>query len=141
MDLWQPRKRAGAPGRAGMAWKRSGIRDPLGSTHTDCVPRAYRSVRLCDATEVASKYDDYWLNRRSELAGAIEHAAAGEEGALDVAGLGELGQRRSWYGSATVQASAGVDAKIAVGFDAACVTVCSPPAPCTTGPTWSVLKV
>jgi hypothetical protein len=32
----------------------------------------------------------------------------------------------------------GVDAKIAVSFDAACVPVCSPPAPCTTGPTWSV---
>ncbi len=70
-----------------------------------------------------AKYDDYWLNRRSELAGAIEHAAAGEEGALDVAGLGKLGQRRSWYGSATVQAATVVNSAMAHATSLARVVV------------------
>ena len=43
--------------------------------------QTHRAVRACDATAVASKYDEYWLIRRSELGSAIERAAAGEEGA------------------------------------------------------------
>jgi hypothetical protein len=62
---------------------------------------------------VASKYDEYWLNRRSDLGRAIERASAREEGSLDVSGLRELGQRESWYGSATVQGSTVVSSAMA----------------------------
>jgi hypothetical protein len=76
-------------------------------------PQSHGPVRACDATSVASKYDEYWLIRRSELGSAIERAAAGEEGSLDVSGLRELGQRESWYGSATVQGSTVVSSAMA----------------------------
>jgi hypothetical protein len=76
-------------------------------------PSRVGPARACNATAVASKYDEYWLIRRSELGSAIERAAAGEEGSLDVSGLRELGQRESWYGSATVQGSTVVSSAMA----------------------------
>ena len=76
-------------------------------------PQTHRGVRACDATAVASKYDGYWLTRRGGLGSAIERAAAGEEGSLDVSGLRELGQRESWYGSASVRGSTVVSSAMA----------------------------
>ena len=62
---------------------------------------------------VASKYDEYWLSRRTELGGVIERAAAGHEGTLDVSDIVEVGSRGSWFGSATVRASTVVSSTMA----------------------------
>jgi hypothetical protein len=96
------------------------VEKPITASHTSWLyegrkasPQAQRAARTCDAMAVASKYDEYWLTRRRELGVAIERAAAGEGGTLDVSDLGELGQRGSWYGSATVQGSTVVNSTMA----------------------------
>ena len=52
---------------------------------------------------VASKYDAYWLSKVDALRTAITEAAAGMPSTMPLPDLAELGERSSWYGTATVR--------------------------------------
>jgi len=51
---------------------------------------------------MASKYDEYWIARLGVLAESIAAASRGAPSTLPVTDLRELGERDSWYGTATV---------------------------------------
>jgi hypothetical protein len=53
---------------------------------------------------VPSKYDAYWASRLAEIRAAVERATRGLPASVGLAGLGDIGERQSWYGAVDVRA-------------------------------------
>lgn len=52
---------------------------------------------------MASKYDDYWRSKAGEIRAAVGRAVDGTTATVSVGDVASLGDRESWYGTATVQ--------------------------------------
>lgn len=52
---------------------------------------------------MASKYDDYWRSQAAEIRAAVERAVGGTPATIAVGDVAGLGDRESWYGTASVR--------------------------------------
>lgn len=62
---------------------------------------------------MASKYDVYWAGRLREIHAAVDRVVAGQSARVELAGLRDIGERRSWYGVAEVRGREVVHASMA----------------------------
>jgi hypothetical protein len=68
-----------------------------------CLDGCSRAPLFDTLLVVASKYDAYWLSKLDALRTAITEAATGMPSGMPLPDLAELGERSSWYGTATVR--------------------------------------